>query len=89
MMNARARDQGDMERAIRSYLRAHPRAVDTERGIREWWLRDMQPRPSPEEVVAAIGRLVGAGELLEITLPDGQLAYQAPGPSALLASRPH
>lgn len=75
----------DIENAIRRYLRAHPHAVDTERGIREWWLRDARPRYRIVDVHVAIDCLVAAGELERRTLPDGQLAYaitpltQAPG----------
>lgn len=75
----------DIEDAIRRYLHAHPHAVDTERGIREWWLRDGRPRYRIADVQTAIQRLVAAGELAERPLPDGQLAYaktpltQAPG----------
>lgn len=79
----------EIERAIRRYLQAHPCAVDTERGICEWWLRDLHPRHLHCDVAAAISRLVDAGELAPLTLPDGQLAYQAPGSSAFRASSPH
>jgi hypothetical protein len=65
----------DIEEAIRRYLAAHPQAVDTERGIREWWLRDARPRYRVADVHAAIERLVAAGELEQRALPDGQRAY--------------
>jgi hypothetical protein len=65
----------DIEQAIRRYLQAHPHAVDTERGICEWWLRDAHPRYLAGDVHTAIERLVAAGELAQLTLPDAQLAY--------------
>ena len=68
------------EEAIRKYLRAHPHALDTERGIREWWLAAIQPRCTPGVVHAAVQRLVSTGELVERTLPDGQRAYALPQP---------
>jgi hypothetical protein len=79
----------DIEQAIRGYLQAHPHAVDTTRGISEWWLRDLRTRPSPGDVATAIARLVAAGEVAPLTLPDGQLAYMAPGSSGFRASSPH
>lgn len=65
----------NIERAIRAYLRAHPQAVDTERGIGEWWLRGMQASAAPADVHAAIQRLVASGGLASLALPDGQIAY--------------
>ena len=46
----------DIENAIRSYLQAHPRAIDTERGIREWWLRDSRPPCRAADVPTATER---------------------------------
>ena len=65
----------DIENAIRSYLQAHPRAIDTERGIREWWLRDSRPPFRAADVQTAIERLVAAGAVAVHYLPDGQRAY--------------
>ena len=67
----------DIEQAIRRYLQSHPHALDTERGIREWWLRDY-PRGSADNVHAAVERLVAAGEIAERTLPGGQRGYANP-----------
>ena len=65
----------NIAQAIREYLKAHPQAVDTERGIREWWLRDGQTCPSARDVRAALEHLVAAGEMVVLSLPDGQRAY--------------
>lgn len=64
----------DIEAAIIRYLHEHPHVVDTERGIREWWLPGSGPcRPS--DVHAAIELLVACGTMAERSLPDGQRAY--------------
>ena len=68
-----------IEQCIRDYLRLHPHAVDTERGICEWWLRDAGKRFTPMEVHAAIRDMLAKGDLTERMLPDGQRAYAAPG----------
>lgn len=65
----------EIERAIGAYLRAHPQALDTERGILEWWLRDASVRHSASDVRLAIAELVASGGLVQITLADGQVAY--------------
>lgn len=71
----RAACSGSIEHAILAYLQVHPKAVDTERGIREWWLRGHEPFADAAAVRAAIERLVGTGRLAALTLPDGHRAY--------------
>lgn len=66
-----------IERAIGGYLQRHPHAVDTERGILEWWLQGCRPRPPEAVVHAAIEALLARGELMAIDLHDGQVAYAA------------
>ena len=78
-----------IERLIRHYLQAHPHAIDTERGICEWWLRELHPRPAPEDVAAAVASLLAAGALASLTLPDGRVAFHAPGSSDPGPSGPH
>jgi hypothetical protein len=65
----------DITQAIRRYLALHPHAVDTERGIREWWLGNRSSRASADDVRAALEQLVAAGEIVVLSLPDGQRAY--------------
>ena len=67
----------EIEKVIRHYVRVHPHAVDTERGIREWWVHDA--RYSAGDVRAAIQRLVATGELVERLLPDDQYIYASAG----------
>ena len=71
----------EIEEIIRRYLRAHPQAEDTERGICEWWLRQAPRQYAVADVRAAIQALVAAGELARRVLPDGHCSYarsQAP-----------
>lgn len=75
----------DIENAIRTYLQARPHAIDTERGIREWWLRDARPPFRAADVHTAIERLVALGELARHSLPDGQQAYAISNPLTQVA----
>lgn len=69
----------EIEEVIRHYLRVHPHALDTERGIREWWMHDAPRSYNAVDVRAAIQRLVATGELVERLLPDGQYIYASAG----------
>jgi hypothetical protein len=69
----------EIEEIIRRYLQAHPQAVDTERGIREWWLRKARRIYAEGDVRAAVEDLVATGELVERRLPDGQSIYASAG----------
>jgi glutamine synthetase type III len=69
----------EIEEIIRRYLQAHPKAVDTERGIREWWVRKARRTYAVSDVRAAIEALVATGELAERRLPDGQFIYASAG----------
>ena len=44
----------EIEGIIRRYLQAHPQAVDIERGIRWWWLRNAHRTYAARDVRAAI-----------------------------------
>jgi hypothetical protein len=74
----------EIAQVIRHYLRVHPHAVDTERGIREWWMRDAPRNYDVSDVRTALQRLVAPGELVEQLLPDGQSIYANAG-----ATPPH
>lgn len=69
----------EIESILRGYLQTHPQAVDTERGIREWWLRDARITYAAADVRAVIQRLVDSGELVERRLPDGECIYARSG----------
>ena len=77
-MNRNAPSLAQIEQLIRVYLQDHPHALDTERGIREWWLRDVHPPPSAKDVATAVANLVAAGELRAITLAGGRVAFGTP-----------
>jgi hypothetical protein len=78
----------EIEELIRRYLRAHPLATDTERGICEWWLHEGRESYSLAAVRTAIQRLVAAGELVRTVLPDGQSTYAGYGRRAPLTDVP-
>jgi hypothetical protein len=65
----------EIELAIRHYLRVHPHAVDTERGIREWWVHAASNGYHESEVCNAIHGLVATGEVVERLLPNGEYIY--------------
>jgi len=65
----------EIEALLRRYLKAHPQALDTERGICEWWLGDASRGYSAADVRTAIERLVATGLLAKVALPDGQCTY--------------
>lgn len=71
----------EIEELLRRYLQAHPQANDSERGIREWWLRNTPRSYSAADVHEAIQRLVASGELAKLVLPDGQCTYASSGGS--------
>ncbi len=78
----------EIEQSIRDYLRAHPHAEDTERGIREWWLHDAPSRYREADVHEAIEHLVATGELARRALPDGQRVHALAPPGPASDSRP-
>jgi len=57
--------------ALRRYGEERPNAADSERGICDWWLADLRPQPSLEEVVQALAILVEEGSFIRETLDDG------------------
>jgi hypothetical protein len=69
----------EIEELIRRYLRLHPLATDTDRGICERWLREAGRSYPLTAVQAAIQHLVAAGEIVRIVLPDGQCTYASSG----------
>ncbi|HKR25692.1 MAG TPA: hypothetical protein VJS15_10560 [Allosphingosinicella sp.] len=71
------RDTADLADLIRSYLRAHPAASDSLRGIRDWWLRDIRPAPDDARLLAALEALAEAGALSRIQNPDGTVLWTA------------
>ena len=62
---------------LRTYLGAHPRALDCARGVREWWLADLPGPHDPVAVAAAIERLAAEGLLEPVLLPDGTKMWRS------------
>lgn len=67
---------------ILAYLQAQSWAVDTARGVREWWLRGLQPPPTAGEVEAALARLARAGLVRRRVNPDGTVLWSSGSPRA-------
>lgn len=65
--------------AVLAYLARHPRVVDTEQGIAQWWLPAMGVDVPRADLHDALEELVQAGQLERQVLPDGGVLYRAPG----------
>ena len=61
--------------SILRYLRDHPDAGDTARGIVLHWLPAPQFERAADLIDAVLGRMVERGELRASTLPDGKLFF--------------
>ena len=79
-MDKQPRDVAGLERGIKTYVQSHPHAVDTARGIHEWWLRDAPGCFDEDDVRAVLDHLVSTGELAMCVLPDGQHVYKRAPP---------
>lgn len=62
---------------VLGYLRAHPAASDSVRGIREWWLHGLEPPPTDAQVLEALDRLLESGQVRRIVNPDGGVLWAA------------
>jgi hypothetical protein len=77
-MAARSDDAGvEIERLIRSYAASHPNAADTLEGLHSWWVGARVPGATRAEVEAACARLVAAGVIERVELPDGVTLFAA------------
>jgi hypothetical protein len=65
--------------ALRLYGHRRPNAADSARGIRDWWLADFSPRPTVDQVVAALRLLVEEGSFTRQTLDDGSHIWRPSG----------
>lgn len=72
-----ARDTDQLAQNILAYVRAHPAASDSVRGIRDWWLRETQPPPTDVQLFEALDALGRAGLLRRIENPDGTALWLA------------
>lgn len=62
--------------ALRVYGERRPKAADSIRGIRDWWLKDFTPRPTVEQVAEALEILVREGSFTRQTLDDGNHVWR-------------
>jgi hypothetical protein len=58
--------EGDLAEDILNYFAEHPQAMDTLRGIAEWWLMRQQVRVVVERVARVLEQLVKRGVLEQI-----------------------
>lgn len=63
--------------AISRYVALHPQAVDTLEGIRDWWLTDIDPKPSDSDLEAVLEILVSERILVRMDIADGAKLYGA------------
>ena len=61
--------------AILAYVKAHPHAADSIKGIAAWWLRDVPEQPSRSELAAELDKLTLSGDLKRTETPDGGAFY--------------
>lgn len=71
------RDAERLARIILGYLRTHPAASDSLRGIRDWWLHGVEPVPADGELHEALEQLVRAELVCRIENPDGTVLWTA------------
>lgn len=67
----------ELRKAILDYVREHPNASDTARGIVTWWLPDVWMHEGTDLIDDALRELSQAGALHCVWLPDGGLLYSA------------
>ena len=72
----RLKHESQIEWRILEYLKAHPAAQDTVRGILDWWLLKQRIEESMAHVEAAVASLIAKGKLTAHTGPDGQVHYR-------------
>lgn len=60
---------------IEHYVASHPNAADSLEGVMHWWLSAEGPKRDAAMVRHALARLVEAGCLREMPLPDGRVLY--------------
>lgn len=68
-----------VSQAVIRYLRLRPTASDTLRGVRDWWLRELDPPPTDRQVLAALHRLERAAAVRRTVNPDGTIVWSMGG----------
>jgi hypothetical protein len=64
--------------SILEHLRRFPDARDTARGVHDWWLAPGLRDASLAAVERALQRLVVAGQLVAVVMPDGSTLFARP-----------
>lgn len=70
-----AEDPGEVERSVLTYLRHHPQAADTLRGIVNWWLPQQRYESGCLRIERVLSELVARGVLRRDPLPHGEVLY--------------
>jgi hypothetical protein len=71
----------DIATSILAYLRQHPQAADTLRGIVSWWLPQQHRDGACQHVEQALAALVVEGKLCSTELPNGEVLYALSRPT--------
>ena len=58
------------------YLRIHPEAADTVRGIARWWLRRYEYEETDEMVEKALEQLLREGVVIQTMSRNGNIIYR-------------
>ena len=72
---ATAEDEAEVERSLLAYLRQHPQAADTLRGIVNWWLPQQRYESGCQRIELVLSELVARGVLRRDPLPHGDALY--------------
>lgn len=68
-------DESEIKRSILAYLRSHPDAADTLRGIVNWWLPRQRYETSRQRIAEVVDAMVAEGLLRREELPGGGVLY--------------
>ncbi|EIL92417.1 MULTISPECIES: hypothetical protein [Rhodanobacter] len=68
-------DDAEVRREVLAYLRSHPQAADTLRGIVSWWLPRQRLETGHQRIGQVLDALVSEGLLRRDPLPDGEALY--------------
>ncbi len=65
----------EVEDAVLTYLRRHPKAADTLDGIVSWWLPQQRYEIERQHIKRTLSEMVDRGQLRCDRLPDGAVLY--------------
>jgi hypothetical protein len=61
----------ELAAAVMDYLVEFPKAMDTLKGIAEWWINRRKVRADVEDLMRVLGRLIDLGFLEQIGTGEG------------------